>query len=301
MSYPKSVILTEVGPRDGLQTVSAAISSERKIEIISRLVDAGLKQIQVTSFVHPKWVPQMADAEQVCAGLPEIDGVTYSGLVLNAKGVERAAATGLKRVEASISTSDTHSRKNANMGLDEAVEHLGTMVRLAQEAGMEARGGLQSVWGCVYEGIPPEERIVDMAKTVLDMGVVALSLADSTGMGNPVAIERLLEKILPLCDGVPVVLHLHDTRGLGLVNVIAAMEMGVNQFDTAFGGLGGCPFIEGATGNIATEDTANMLDVMRIESGVNIKKVASISKALEEAVGSDYFSGKLYKLALVQT
>ena len=140
-----------------------------------------------------------------------------------------------------------------------------------------------------------------MAKTVLDMGVVALSLADSTGMGNPVAIERLLEKILPLCDGVPVVLHLHDTRGLGLVNVIAAMEMGVNQFDTAFGGLGGCPFIEGATGNIATEDTANMLDVMRIESGVNIKKVASISKALEEAVGSDYFSGKLYKLALVQT
>lgn len=296
MSYPESVILTEVGPRDGLQTVSAAISAERKIEIISGLVEAGLKQIQVTSFVHPKWVPQMADAEQVCATLPQTYDVIYSGLVLNAKGVERSAAAGLKRVEASISTSDTHSRKNANMGLDEAVEHLGTMVRLAQEGGMEARGGLQSVWGCVYDGIPPDERIVDMAQAVIDMGVVALSLADSTGMGDPVAVKRLLEKVLPMCGGVPVVLHLHDTRGLGLANVIAAMEMGVNQFDTAFGGLGGCPFIEGATGNIATEDTVNMLGQMGVDSGVTVEKVAAVSKALEETIGSDYFSGKLYKL-----
>ena len=296
MAFPESVVLTEVGLRDGLQSVDSVIPTQKKVEIINELINTGLKQIQVTSFVHPKWVPQMADAEDVCASLSPGDGVIYSGLVLNAKGVERAAAAGLKRVEASISTSDTHSRKNANMGLDEAVGHLETMIRLVQEEGMEARGGLQSVWGCVYEGIPPDEQIVDMAKTVIDMGVVALSLADSTGMGNPVAIKRLLEKILPLCNGVPVVLHLHDTRGLGLANVIAAMEMGVNQFDTAFGGLGGCPFIEGATGNIATEDTVNMLDKMGVDCGVSVEKVAAVSKALEETIGSDYFSGKLYKL-----
>lgn len=296
MSLPEKVILTEVGLRDGLQSVAELVSSEAKLDAIRKLVDAGLKQIQVTSFVHPKWVPQMADAEEVCAGLPEVEDVVFSGLVLNAKGVERASAAGLKRVEASISTSDTHSRKNANMGLDEALEHLKKMVELAHDAGMEARGGLQSVWGCVYEGYPPNERIVDMVSEIMNMGVVALSLADSTGMANPNSIKQLLEKVLPLCHNTPVVLHLHDTRGLGLANAIAAMEMGVNQFDTALGGLGGCPFIKGATGNIATEDTVNMLNDMGIESGVDIGKVADVSKTLQGTVPESYFTGKLYKL-----
>lgn len=296
MSLPEKVILTEVGLRDGLQSVAELVSSEVKLDAIRKLVDAGLKQIQVTSFVHPKWVPQMADAEEVCAGLPEVEDVVFSGLVLNAKGVERASAAGLKRVEASISTSDTHSRKNANMGLDEALEHLKKMVELAHDAGMEARGGLQSVWGCVYEGYPPNERIVEMVSEIMNMGVVALSLADSTGMANPNSIKQLLEKVLPLCHNTPVVLHLHDTRGLGLANAIAAMEMGVNQFDTALGGLGGCPFIKGATGNIATEDTVNMLNDMGIESGVDIEKVADVSKTLQGTVPESYFTGKLYKL-----
>jgi len=296
MSLPEKVILTEVGLRDGLQSVAELVSSEAKLDAIRKLVDAGLKQIQVTSFVHPKWVPQMADAEEVCAGLPEVEDVVFSGLVLNAKGVERASAAGLKRVEASISTSDTHSRKNANMGLDEALEHLKKMVELAHDAGMEARGGLQSVWGCVYEGYPPNERIVEMVSEIMNMGVVALSLADSTGMANPNSIKQLLEKVLPLCHNTPVVLHLHDTRGLGLANAIAAMEMGVNQFDTALGGLGGCPFIKGATGNIATEDTVNMLNDMGIESGVDIGKVADVSKTLQGTVPESYFTGKLCKL-----
>ncbi len=296
MYLPETVILTEVGLRDGLQSVAELVSSEVKLDAIRKLVDAGLKQIQVTSFVHPKWVPQMADAEEVCADLPEAEDVVFSGLVLNAKGVERASAAGLKRVEASISTSDTHSRKNANMGLDEALEHLKKMVELAHDAGMEARGGLQSVWGCVYDGYPPNERVVEMVSEIMNMGVVALSLADSTGMANPISIKQILEKTLPLCDDTPVVLHLHDTRGLGLANALAAMEMGVNQFDTALGGLGGCPFIKGATGNIATEDTLNMLNEMGIESGVDIEKVADVSKTLQGTVPESYFTGKLYKL-----
>jgi|TARA_Y100000310_G_scaffold253669_1_gene260580 hydroxymethylglutaryl-CoA lyase len=296
MSYPDKVILTEVGTRDGLQSVAETVSTEQKLQTINGLVDAGLKQIQVTSFVHPKWVPQMADAENVCAGLPLAEDVIYSGLVLNAKGVERAAEARLKRVEASISTSDTHSRKNANMGLDEALDHMKKMVALAHDAGLEVRGGLQSVWGCVYDGYPPDERIVDMVSKVIDMGVVALSLADSTGMANPNFIKQLLENVLPICKDTPVVLHLHDTRGLGLANAIAAMELGVDQFDTALGGLGGCPFIKGATGNIATEDTLNMLNEMGIESGVDIGRVANVSKALQRAVPESYFTGKLYKL-----
>ncbi len=296
MSLPETVILTEVGLRDGLQSVAELVPSEAKLDAIQKLVDAGLKQVQVTSFVHPKWVPQMADAEEVCAGLPETEDVVFSGLVLNAKGVERASAAGLKRVDASISTSDTHSRKNANMGLDEALEHLKKMVALAIDAGMEVRGGLQSVWGCVYDGYPPDERIVDMVSEVIDMGVIALSLADSTGMANPNSIKQALEKALPLCQDTPVVLHLHDTRGLGIANVVAAMEMGVDQFDTALGGLGGCPFIKGATGNIATEDTINLMNEMGIDTGVDLSKVAQTSKALQESVPESYFTGKLYKL-----
>ena len=296
MSLPETVILTEVGLRDGLQSVAELVPSEAKLDAIQKLVDAGLKQVQVTSFVHPKWVPQMADAEEVCAGLPETEDVVFSGLVLNAKGVERASAAGLKRVDASISTSDTHSRKNANMGLDEALEHLKKMVALAIDAGMEVRGGLQSAWGCVYDGYPPDERIVDMVSEIIDMGVIALSLADSTGMANPNSIKQLLEKTLPLCQDTPVVLHLHDTRGLGIANVVAAMEMGVDQFDTALGGLGGCPFIKGATGNIATEDTINLMNETGIDTGVDLSKVAQTSKALQGSVPESYFTGKLYKL-----
>ncbi|MFQ5330476.1 MAG: hydroxymethylglutaryl-CoA lyase [Thermodesulfobacteriota bacterium] len=296
MYLPRKVVLTEVGLRDGLQSVAKTVPVKVKVEAINQLVSAGLQQIQVTSFVHPKWVPQMADAEDVCANLPEVDGVIFSGLVLNTRGVTRAADVGLNRVDASISTSDTHSRKNANMSLDEALVHLGKMVKQARAVGLEVRGGLQSVWGCVYEGYPPDERISEMVAAVIDMGVVALSLADSTGMANPHSIKRILEKILPQCTGTPVILHLHDTRGLGLANTIAAMELGINQFDTAFGGLGGCPFIKGATGNIATEDTVHMMNELGVATDVDISRVAQVSRKIREIIPENYFTGKLYRI-----
>jgi len=297
MKYPKKVILTEVGPRDGLQSVSNFVSTNQKLNMIHGLVDAGLKQIQVASFVHPKWVPQMADAEEICANLPKADNVIFSGLALNNRGIERAIKANLQRVEVSISTSETHSKKNANMTLEEAMKNLKSMVKLAKGNGLEVRAGLQAVWGCVYDGIPPINRIVEMSKAILDLGVNTLSLSDSTGMGNPKSIKETLEHILPHAGDTPIVLHLHDTRGLGLANVVAALEMGVNQFDTSLGGIGGCPFIKGATGNIATEDTVNLFHELGIETGIDIKNIAAVSQSLAPVIGENYFSGKLYKIA----
>ncbi len=296
MSYSNQIILTEVGPRDGLQSVAEPVSTDKKLDIIHGLVDAGIKQIQVASFVHPKLVPQMADAEDICAQLPKVDDVIFSGLALNNRGVERAIESNLQRVEVSISTSETHSKKNANMTLDEAMSNMESMIQLAQNNGLEVRAGLQAVWGCVYDGIPPLERIVDMSKFILSMGVDTLSLSDSTGMGNPNTIKKVLDEILPFAGDTPIVLHLHDTRGLGLANVVAALDMGINQFDSALGGIGGCPFIKGATGNIATEDTIHLLHEMGYYTGIDIQKVSAISQSLVPVIGDSYFSGKLYKI-----
>ena len=297
MSSPKKIILTEVGLRDGLQSVSDFVSTNQKLNMIQGLVNAGLKQIQVASFVHPKWVPQMADAEEICANLPKVDDVIFSGLALNNRGVERAIKANLQRVEVSISTSETHSKKNANMTLEEAMENLKSMIQLAKKNGLEIRAGLQAVWGCVYDGIPPIDRIIQMSKTILDLGVNTLSLSDSTGMGNPHSIKETLEHILPHSGDTPIVLHLHDTRGLGLANVVAALEMGVNQFDSSLGGIGGCPFIKGATGNIATEDTVNLFHELGIETGIDVNKVSAVSQSLVPVIGEEYFSGKLYKIS----
>ncbi len=297
MNYPEKIILTEVGPRDGLQSVSDPISTKHKLSMINGLVDAGIKQIQVASFVHPKWVPQMADAEEICAQLPEIGDVIFSGLALNNRGVERAIESNLQRVEVSISTSETHSKKNANMTLDEAMSNMESMIQLAQNNGLEVRAGLQAVWGCVYDGSPPIERIVNMSKSILNLGVGTLSLSDSTGMGNPNTIKKILDQILPLAGETPIVLHLHDTRGLGLANVVAALNMGIKQFDSALGGIGGCPFIKGATGNIATEDTVHLIHEMGYDTGIDIQKVSAVSQSLAPVIGDSYFSGKLYNIS----
>jgi len=297
MSSPKKIILTEVGLRDGLQSVSDFVSTNQKLNMIQGLVNAGLKQIQVASFVHPKWVPQMADAEEICANLPKVDDVIFSGLALNNRGVERAIKANLQRVEVSISTSETHSKKNANMTLEEAMENLKSMIQLAKKNGLAIRAGLQAVWGCVYDGIPPIDRIIQMSKTILDLGVNTLSLSDSTGMGNPHSIKETLEHILPHSGDTPIVLHLHDTRGLGLANVVSALEMGVNQFDSSLGGIGGCPFIKGATGNNATEDTVNLFHELGIETGIDVNKVSAVSQSLVPVIGEEYFSGKLYKIS----
>ena len=279
------IIIEEQGPRDGFQVEAISIPTELKIKWIEDAVSAGVKRVQISSFVHPKLVPQMADAEAVCAGVRKQEGVIYSGLVLNVKGVERAIKAGLNHVAISMSASDTHSRKNANKSLQEALIEFAEMAKIAKEAGLTVRGGIQCAFGCRYEGQISEQLVIDLAKRHLDLGIDELSLADSTGMGNPAQMKRIMSQIMPLASNLPVILHLHDTEGKGIANMIAAIDCGVTHFDTAFGGLGGCPFIKGATGNIATEDVVHCLHQMDYETGIDNQKMIRLAKEVETFLG----------------
>jgi len=294
-SYPPKIVIEEQGLRDGLQSERQVVPTEKKLEIIGWVADAGIKRIQVTSFVHPKLVPQMADAEEICKGLDHSRDVLYSGLVLNTKGLERAANAGLQHVAASISASDTHSRKNANASLPEARQRIAEMIKTGKKHGLMIRGGLQCVFGCRFEGHIDPSVVFDMIKEQLDLGIDEVALADSTGMASPIAIQEVSAKVIELSEEKPVFLHLHDTEGKGLANALAAMQVGVAHFDTAFGGTGGCPFIKGASGNISTEDLVFMSGQMGIETGVDIDKIATISRSLEEYF-SKQFSGKMHRV-----
>jgi hydroxymethylglutaryl-CoA lyase len=292
-----SIIIEEQGLRDGLQNLPRVLPLEMKLDFIRRLVDAGLRRIQVTSFVHPKWVPAMADAEQLCASLFPEKGVEFSALVLNNKGVERAVSAGIQYVAASISASDTHSRKNANKSLKDAQQEFREMTALARQHQLVVRGGLQCVFGCRYEGAISEEIIYDMTKHHLDCGVQEMAFADSTGMGNPLQMKRMLPRLIEICGDVPITIHLHNTENKGYANLVAALETGIKQFDTAFGGLGGCPFIKGATGNIATEDSVHMLHQMGYTTGIDLQKVAAISRDMQAWLGAP-LPGLMYSLLL---
>jgi len=294
-SYPSNIVIEEQGLRDGLQSEKRFVPTDKKLEIIGVVADAGIKRIQVTSFVNPKLVPQMADAEEVCKGLDWSRDVLYSGLVLNTKGLERAANAGLRHVAASISASDTHSRKNANASLPEARQRIAEMIKTGKKRGLVIRGGLQCVFGCRFEGRIDPNVVFDMIKEQLDLGIDEVALADSTGMANPISIQEISAKVIELSEDKPVFLHLHDTEGKGLANALAAMQVGIAHFDTAFGGTGGCPFIKGATGNISTEDMVFMSGQMGIETGVDIDKIAAISRSLEEYF-SKQFSGKMHRV-----
>ncbi|MFQ5569172.1 MAG: hydroxymethylglutaryl-CoA lyase [Rhodothermales bacterium] len=295
MQLPERVTLCEVGPRDGFQFEEKFIPTDLKLEVIRALADAGLPIIQVTSFVHPKWVPQMADAEALCRRLPERDDVRYTGLALNTKGVERAHRAGLHYVDLSIATNERHSRDNANMTVAEAVEQAVEMVQMARAYDMQAQMGFQTVFGYARPGDTPLDKVLDMAKRFVDLDIESLSLADSTGMANPVMMEERLSAVKEVVGDTPLVLHLHDTRGLGLANVIAALRCGVSRFDTSLGGLGGCPFIPGATGNIATEDTVYLLESVGLDTGIDLDAVAAVSQRVEAFLGKE-LPGKLHRL-----
>ncbi|MGD2097336.1 MAG: hydroxymethylglutaryl-CoA lyase [Desulfobacterales bacterium] len=293
--YPSRVVVEEQGLRDGLQSEKTPLPTVKKLELIDMLIDAGVRRIQVTSFVNPRLIPQMADAEALCAGLKAQPGVIFSALVLNARGIERAADAGLKHVSASISASDTHSRKNANVSLVEARRQLAEMVKIGKAHGLAMSGGLQCVFGCRFEGAIDPQVVFDIVKEQLDLGIDELVLADSTGMANPHSIQQICARVVELANDIPVILHLHDTEGKGLANVLAALPLGVNHFDTSFGGMGGCPFIQGASGNIATEDLVWMLSQMGIETGIDADKIAVISRSLESFFNKP-FAGKMHRL-----
>ena len=265
-AMPDRVTIMEVGPRDGLQSETKILPTQQKIDLISGLVDAGLREIQVASFVNPGVLPQMADADLLVAQLPKRQGVVYNGLALNIKGVERVAAAGLESIEVSMSASEVHSRRNVNMTLKEAMAQVGHMIRLSKEMGMAIRAGIQCTFGYLNEAVIPFERIQRIVEGYLDQGIDFLILGDTTGMADPVKIHTIMEKIRPLVGDLKIALHLHDTRGLGLVNVQTALKYGIRHFDASLAGMGGCPFAPGAAGNIATEDLANFLHTYGIET-----------------------------------
>ena len=292
---PEKVTLIEVGPRDGFQIETKIIPTEMKVEIINALVNAGLKQIQVASFVNPDRVPQMADAEEVVRLLPDSTGTVFSVLVLNSRGLKRALQAGLKLVEISISASDTHSRKNTGMSFDKAFFQMQEMIQLAREGNVKVRASVQCAFGCVYEGEISLKRLRKLIRHFASNDVDAIALADTTGMANPLSVKHTLRDLMPECRGIPLALHLHDTRGLGLANVIEAMRWGVTHFDTAIAGMGGCPFVRGAAGNIATEDTVHMMETMGIDTGIDLAAVGKCSLRLEDYLGKQ-FPGRMHRL-----
>jgi hydroxymethylglutaryl-CoA lyase len=295
VNLPATIHIIEVGLRDGLQAEATIIPIAQKLRYIEQLVEAGIRRIQVGSFVHPTKVPQMADTDALCQQLEPLNGIDFSGLVLNAKGLERLSDAGLQAVDMGISVSDTHSIKNTGQPVAVKLAEMLTMIDRARELGLVVRAGVQCVFGCVYEGAIDPQKVVDIVRQYMAQGIDELSLADSTGMANPKQIADMLTLIKPIVGDTPIVLHLHDTRGLGLANALTAVQHGVIGLDTAFGGLGGCPFIQGATGNIATEDTVNMLEAMGIHTGVDLKKVAQVSQHIAETLGKQ-LNGKLYRM-----
>lgn len=295
MSLPDRVELCDVGPRDGFQYEDRFIPTNLKVEIITALADAGLPRIQVTSFVHPEWVPQMKDAEAVCARLPAREDVTYDGLVLNREGLERAHAAGLSHVDLSIATHDEHSRNNANRTVEKAVAQAEDMVHEARAHGLQVQMGFQTVFGYRAPGDTPLDQVVEMSRHFAERGVESISLADTTGLAHPRMIKERVRAVRRGIGDTPLVLHLHDTRGLGLANVYAALQCGVDRFDTSLAGMGGCPFVEGATGNIPTEDTAYLLDELGIETGVDRSAVGDASLRIESFLDKK-FPGKLHRL-----
>jgi hydroxymethylglutaryl-CoA lyase len=295
IAYPKSVVIEEQGLRDGLQSEGKVVPTARKLEIINAMIRAGIKRIQVTSFVNPKMVPQMVDAENLCAGLTRQKDVVFSALVLNPQGMERAARAGISHVTASISASNTHSQRNAGMSLGAARKQFSGMVEVGKKHGLTIRGGLQCVFGCRFEGRIDPTDVMRMVKEQLDLGIDEIELADSTGMADPLSIQEICRPIITAAGDKPLYLHLHDTEGKGLANALAALQVGITHFDTALGGMGGCPFIKGATGNISTEDLAFMLEQMGIETGINIDKIAAISRSLEDFFNKR-FAGKMHRL-----
>jgi hydroxymethylglutaryl-CoA lyase len=280
----KAVTLIEVGPRDGLQSEKRIVPTATKIEIISDLVSAGIKMVQVGAFVSPRRVPQMADSDRLPSLLPPLPGVIYNYLVLSRGGFDRALRSGATSVEISASASNTHSKRNTGMPGEKAVSDAVMMIATARERGLHVRASIQCTFGCVYEGNIAPDLVLATARAFLHRGPDMLVLADTTGMATPETVKALLDRLLPIAGDTPIALHFHDTRGLGLANVMAAMGCGITRFDTSLGGIGGCPFVPGAAGNISTEATVKMMSEMDIETGIDIEAVTKCARRLQASL-----------------
>lgn len=279
------VSIIEVGPRDGLQSEPEVLPTAVKIEFITRALDAGIRRLEVSSFVHPKRVPQMADAEEVIRGLPAREGVTYIGLVLNRKGFERAQATGIHEIGMAVVASDTYNQRNQGVPTSESVKAWIDIARAARAAGIRANVMISSAFGCPYEGEIPVARILELVDQVMEGDPVELGIADSIGVAVPNQVSELLGAVMARVPGVPIRCHFHNTRNTGIANAQAALVAGVASLDASIGGIGGCPFAPAATGNIPTDDLLYMLDRSGIHTGVSLEKIIATSRWLQEQLG----------------
>src|SRR5437764_593931 len=272
-----TVKVVEVGPRDGLQNEKITIPTEAKIEYITALADSGLKVIEAGAFVSPKWVPQMADTAEVYREIPKDPGVEFPVLVPNMKGLERAIEAGVKSIAIFTAASDTFNKRNINMTIDESFVNYAPVATRARAEGMRVRGYISTAFGCPYEGEVAPEKVLEVSARLLDLGCYEVSVGDTIGVGTPMQVQGVIGMLLQVIPASKLAMHFHDTRGTALANTLAALEMGIATFDASSGGLGGCPFAPGASGNLATEDLIYMLDHMGIETGVALDRVVAAS------------------------
>lgn len=280
-STQQDLLLEDEALRDGLQMESRIFSLEEKLHLFRLMHNAGVKRIQVGSFVHPKIIPQMADTDELIRAIGKLDSTVVSALILNAKGLERAIDCGVSHLSMSVSVSDTHSRKNARRPAAEALASMTALITDALKAGLDVRAGLQCVFGCVYEGQISEDAVLRATEKMVATGVKEINLADTTGMATPLSIRNMVGRVRGAFPDVAISLHLHDTRGLGLANLFAGFEAGVRSFDTCTAGLGGCPFVKGAAGNVPTEDAVNMFETMGIATGIDLVSLCEAVHYLE--------------------
>jgi len=274
---PTHITVVEVGPRDGLQNEHVTVPTADKIEFINRLSAANLPVIEVSAFVSPRWVPQMADAAAVFAGIARRPGTRYTALVPNLAGLDRAAAAPVTEIAVFASSTETFSRKNINQSIDESLATYKQVCDRALAAGMKVRGYLSTAFGCPFEGAVPPERVADVAARLLDLGVFEVSVSDTIGIAHPGQVPRVLDAVLARVPVANVALHFHDTRGTALANVLTALPFGIATFDASAGGLGGCPYAPGAAGNLATDDLIYMLDGLGVETGVSLAALSDAS------------------------
>jgi hydroxymethylglutaryl-CoA lyase len=281
---PASISVREVGPRDGLQN-EATVSTEAKVELLDVLSNTGVRRIEAVSFVHPRAIPQMADADEVWRRFSRHDDVHYSALVPNLRGAQRALDAGFHEIEAVVSASDTHNRKNVNRSTEESLDDIAELITLAQGKGTTVQVVVATAWGCPYEGDVPTERVVAVASRAIADGADAISFGDTTGMATPGRVTRLIGELRSAHPDTALNLHFHNTRGAALANVLAAMQLGVADFDASVGGLGGCPYAPGASGNVATEDLIHMVEDMGVDTGIDLEAMINAAATAERIVG----------------
>lgn len=290
MNWPEKVTIKEVGPRDGLQNEKVIIPAQSKMEWIDQLSDTGLTYIEVTSFVHPKWIPQLSDAVLVAKGIKRNPGITYAALVPNQRGLESALEANIDEISVFMSSSETHNLKNINKSISDTFPILKDVIGTAAKSGKTVRGYVSTVFGCPYEGEASTEQVFRVCDQLFEYGIDEVSLGDTIGVASPRQVALFLEQAVKRYDMSQIALHFHDTRGMALANILESLNYGVDTFDSSLGGLGGCPYAPGASGNVATDDLVHMLHKMGIHTGINpeklMKAAAMVQSFLEKPLPS---------------